>query len=66
MVNLVWRRIHAIARIKNTLIKLKERGLMYSHEKFISQIIQSEGITERTAKEYLKTAERELEWIKRT
>ena len=53
----LWRRIAAIGKIKLTIKQLKEKGLMYSEERFLKEIMRANGVGERTAKEYLKEAE---------
>ena len=53
----IWKRIYEINKIKATLKKLKERGLMFSEEKFIKEIMKDVNVSERTAKEYLKAAQ---------
>ena len=53
----LWKRIGQINKIKVTLKKLHEAGMMFSEEKFIKEIMRDAEVSERTAKEYLREAQ---------
>ena len=52
----LWKRLYEINKIKTTLKKLHERGLIFSEKKFIVEIMKDVQVSERTAKEYLREA----------
>ena len=51
------KRIKIVNRIIETLRRLEDLKLEYDKEKFVFEIITQYGISGKTAKEYIKTAE---------
>ena len=50
-----------ISEIRQTLLNLKERDLVFDEKKFIQEIMGRYGCAERKAREYLKTAKFTIE-----
>jgi len=53
----LWKRLVMINRIKITLRKLREKKLLYSEKKLVKEVMEEGGVSERTAKEYIKAAQ---------
>lgn len=51
------RRKSCVQKLNNTLRILKEKGLSYDKKKLLFEIMAEYNVSERTAKEYLGTAE---------
>ena len=50
-----------ISEIRQTILNLKERDLVFDQKKFIQEIMARYGCAERKAREYLKTAKFTIE-----